>query len=110
MQRFLLFSTLLVLGTVVAGARVMDEDDSISFELPWEESCASCEVEWEPLFPPAGIPESGPNWPDVEFTAMGVVDEPGESADVPEPVTWVLIGTALTALGVWRKRRNSGPL
>lgn len=88
----------------------MDEDDSISFELPWNESCSSCEGEWQLLFPPAGMPESEPKFADIEFTPLGVVEEPAESADVPEPVTWALIGTALSSLAVWRKRQNSGPL
>jgi hypothetical protein len=88
----------------------MDEDDLISFELPWGELCQSCDEEWEPLFPPPVAPGPEPGTPELEFTPLGVIGEETGGVDVPEPMTWVMIGTGLMALSAWRKRRNSGPL
>jgi hypothetical protein len=89
---------------------VIEEDDSISFETPWEENCQSCEGEWETLLPPLVVPGAEAEIPELEFTPLGVIEEETESADVPEPMTWVMIGTGLTALSVWRRRQNSRPL
>lgn len=87
----------------------MDDDDSISFEMPWDESCQSCGGEWEPIFPPAGEPDATPDVPGFEFMPLGFAEEASESADVPEPVTWMLIGAGLTALSLWGEKAEYKP-
>jgi hypothetical protein len=100
---------LLLAGSIVAPvyAGVIGEDDSISFEIPLDDECQSCQGEWEPLFPAGDEPEETP----IEFAGISVGgEEPPPAEDVPEPVTWLLIGGGLCAMGLWKRRRNSSPL
>jgi hypothetical protein len=91
-----------------AMARVMDEDDSISFEIPWDGECHVCQGEWEPLFPP---PQGPPTEAPLEFTGLSVgEEEPPVGEDVPEPMTWLLIGGGLSAMGLWRRKQSVGSL
>lgn len=93
-------------------ARVIEEDESITFTLPWDEGCTACEGEWEPLFPPAPVPQELPlpeeSGPGTELLLQGVADVPNSGEDVPEPVTWLLIGGGLTGMAWWRRRSGAG--
>jgi hypothetical protein len=80
------------------------DDDGVDFGLPMGEGCQICDGEWEPLFPPLVDSPTPPE--DLLFTGLSVGEVSEGESEVPEPTTWLLIGSGLTGFALWRRRQN----